>query len=351
LGYRWQHHGLGDNFDNHVLDDLLMLGLQGSRQSGGEQSLSQRTSRIGSTSVPDAIQLDGPLVTMWSVRGAPHAHRVSQLDFIRDALAPLESDDCGKKYLDAVEEVAAALKKVVVGATPKGDASREVAMKVSKSLVQSCPRCRANHVADGTFRAGGRQAQIVIGPEEQRVTMLYPRPRVTQDKIAKPRLALVQAYFRVNGATSKTLFRDWTEGGTTGTNELWDEFGDDLVRVEVDKKRYDLPESLLDAVQKAPRAKGVALVPPNDPYLRQVDRTLLIPDSKRRQKVYKALSGPGALLVDGEVAGTWRYRRSDHEVTIELFGTLQSAQKTAAEKSAKAVATSTGDDAPSVSWT
>lgn len=353
LGYRWQHHCLdgagGGAGGGAGLDDLLMLGFQGSRQSGGEQSLSQRTSRIASTGLPEAIRPDGPLVSMWSVRGAPHAHRVSQLDFVRDALVALDSDDGGEPYVEAVQEVAGALIQVVTGATPKGEASLKVTDAVSKALVSWCERCQVGHVPDGLFRAAGRQAQIVIGPEEQRTTMLYPRPRVTQDKIAEPRLALLQAYLRVNGPTRKTLYQNWMQGGATGTAELWDDLGD-LVQVQIDNHRYQLPASLVDAVQQAPRANGVALVPPNDPYLRQVDRVLLVPDSKRRQIVYRALSGPGALLVDGEIAGAWRYLRSKRQVTIQPFQRLGLAHKSVAEQSAQAIAASTGDDTPTVSW-
>ena len=236
------------------------------------------------------------------------------------------------------------------GKTPKGDASREVAETVSSSLVQYCERCKAKHVADGVFRAAGRQAQVVIGPEENRATMLYPRPRVKQERVRDPRAQLLQTFFRVNGPTGRTLYSDWQGAGTAGVGELWSAMGDDLVRVEIAKKRYDLPESLVDAVQKARPAKGVALVPPNDSYVRQVDHVLLMPDSARRQKIFKALSGPGALLVDGEITGSWRYRRSDAEVSIVTFGKLEPAQKKAAEKSAKAIATSTGDDEPTVSW-
>jgi len=350
LGYRWLKHGLGGKAAKDVLDDLLVLGLQGSRQSNGEQALSQRVTRIGSTGVANAIAPDGPLVCMWSLRGAPHAHRAEQLDLVRDALAPLESDDGGTRFVEAVDEVAEALTRIVKGKTPKGDASREVAETVSSSLVQYCERCKAKHIADGLFRAAGRQAQVVIGPEDNRATMLYPRPRVKQDLVRDPRAQLLRTFFRVNGPTSRTLYRDWQEAGTAGVGELWNAMGVDLVLVEIAKKRYDLPESLADAVQKARPAKGVALVPPNDPYVRQVDRALLVPDSARRQKIFKALSGPGALLVDGEIAGSWRYRRSDAEVTIDTFGKLEPAQKKAAEKSAKAVATSTGDDEPTVSW-
>jgi hypothetical protein len=350
LGYRWRGQCLGGSSGNDALADLLVLGLQGSRQSNGEQALSQRTSRIGSTSVARAITPDGPLVCMWSVRGAPHAHRAEQLDFVRDALATLDSDDGGTKYVEAVDEVAAVLKKIVKGKTAKGDASREVADTVSGSLVQHCQRCNANHVADGMFRAAGRQAEIVIGPAEDRSTMLYPAPRVKQQRVRNPRERLLEAFFRVNGPSTRTLYRVWQEVGTTGVAELWEGLGDDLVRVEIGMKRYDLPESQLDALRKARPAKGVALVPPNDPYLRQTDRGLLVPDSVRRRKVFKALAGPGALLVDGEIAGTWRYRRSDSEVTIEAFDSLDAGQQKTATKSAAAVATSTGDDEPKVTF-
>jgi len=350
LGFRWQRHGLDGQSRKDVLDDLLLLGFQDSRQACAEQSLIQRTSRIGSTSVTKTISPDGPLVSLWSVRGAPHAHRVTHLDFIRDALAPQESDESGANYVEAVEEVAAALRDVVTGPTSKSKASSDVANHVSASLVEWCARCKADHVPDALFRAAGRQAQIVLGPQEQRATMLHPTPEHQQEKVDHPRLALLNAYLRVNGPTGRTLFRNWMEGDTGATADLWKELGDALVRIEVDNRRYDLPEILADAVKKAPKPKGVVLVPPNDPYLRQVDRTLLVPDSNRRQQVWRALSGPGALLVDGEVAGTWRYRHSDHEVTITSFESLAPAQRTEAKKSAHLIAKAAGDSQPTVTW-
>lgn len=287
---------------------------------------------------------------MWSVRGAPHAHRANQLDVVRDALAPLESDEGGKPFVDAVSEVAHALNQVVTGPTPKGDASAALVGRVPASLIQWCARCKAEHIPDDVFRAAGRQAQLVIGPTDAGATVLYPRPRVRQITRAHPRRALLDSYFRANGPTTATLFRDWMAGGTRGIAALWEELGDDLVRVAVDGKRYDLPEPLLIAVQEAPAAKGVALLPPNDPYLRQVDRTQLIPDTTRRRAVYRALSAPGALLVAGEVVGTWRYRRSEHQVTAEPFEPLTAAHKSAVEKRAAALATSTGDETPTIAW-
>jgi hypothetical protein len=44
------------------------------------------------------------------------------------------------------------------------------------------------------------------------------------------------------------------------------------------------------------------------------------------------------------MAGTWRYRRGDHDVTTTPFDSLAPTQRTKAEKSAQLVAKATGDD-------
>lgn len=350
LGYRWRGHGLDGSGNGEVLDDLLVLGLQGSRQSNGEHALSQRAASIDSTPIERVITPVGPLVSVWSVRGAPHAHRAGQLDLVRDALAPLESDDGGPSFVEAVHEVTEVMRRVVTSPTPKGDVSREVTASVSSTLVQHCARCRARHVPDALFRAAGRHAQLVIGPEENRSTMLYPPPQVKQHKVDHPRRHLLGAYFRVNGPTTWTQYRDWQGAGTAGVEELWEELADHLVTAQIDGKRLEVPDFLMDRVQNAEPAHGVALVPPNDPYLRHCDRTLLVPDSTRRTKIYKALSGPGALLVAGEVAGTWRYRRSAATVSIEAFIEMLPDHRKAVARAVSAIATSTGDEEPTVTW-
>ncbi|MFC6083073.1 DNA glycosylase AlkZ-like family protein [Sphaerisporangium aureirubrum] len=349
LGFRWQGHGLGGSCADDVLERLLLLGFQDSRQVGAAQSMIQRTRGVRSKRVGEAISPDGPLVSMWSWRVAPHAHPVERLDFVRDVLAPREPDQGGAARVEAVGEVAAALGAVVTGPMSKGEASGEVTERVRGELVEWCSRCEARHVPDTLFRVAGRQAQIVLGGGEQRAAMLYPRPEHRQEKAENPRLETLNTYLQVNGPTTRTLFRDWLDGGTTSTSGLWKEL-DDLVRVQIGPRRYDLPEAMLDAVRNAPEPAGVVLVPANDPYLRQVDRALLVPDAKRRGQVWRPLSGPGALLVDGEVAGTWRYRRSDRELTVSAFDRVPPARREEAEKSAALAAEAVGDDHPKVVW-
>jgi hypothetical protein len=55
---------------------------------------------------------------------------------------------------------------------------------------------------------------------------------------------------------------------------------------------------------------GVRLLPPSDPFLR-LDRALLVPDPNRRRRVLPEIGqspgyAPGAILVDGAVAGVWQ---------------------------------------------
>ena len=324
LGYRWRRHGLDGRAGPEAIEDLLLLGFQDSRGGGAARSLAER----GRADLAATVGPDGPLVSLWSVRGAPHVHRVGRLDTVRDALAPQDSDDGGPGYVAAVAEVAAALAAVVTGPTPKGEASAAVTGRVAGSLVQRCRRCKADHVPDGLFRAAGRQAQVVLGAGEGRATVLHPPPRRRQDRTDRPRLALVEAYLRVNGPTTRTAVRDWMEAGTESTAAAWRQL-DGVVPVQLDGRRAELPEAALDAVRTAPPAEGVALVPPHDPYLRQVDRTLLVPDRAQRSEVWKALSAPGAVLVDGEVAGTWRHREADRTVTVSPFRPLSRSERAA----------------------
>ncbi|MGK8489723.1 hypothetical protein [Nocardia asiatica] len=89
LGFLWQGQGLGSAVRAAALDDLLLLGVQGGRGGGPEQSLIQRTATVSATPVAAAVRPDGPLVTIWSMRGAPHAHPLSAVDSVCEGVAPV----------------------------------------------------------------------------------------------------------------------------------------------------------------------------------------------------------------------------------------------------------------------
>jgi hypothetical protein len=73
------------------------------------------------------------------------------------------------------------------------------------------------------------------------------------------------------------------------------------------------------------------LLPSGDAYflLWDVDRELLVPDAKRRTELWTTRVWPGALLVNGEIAGIWR--RSAANISIDVWRPLSPAEWEAVE--------------------
>jgi hypothetical protein len=81
-------------------------------------------------------------------------------------------------------------------------------------------------------------------------------------------------------------------------------------------------------------AAPARLLPSGDTWflLQGVDRALLVPDESQRRALWTSRVWPGALLVEGETAGTWR--RAEHVLTIQPWRRLSRAQRDAVEAEA-----------------
>ena len=92
------------------------------------------------------------------------------------------------------------------------------------------------------------------------------------------------------------------------------------------------------------RAAGVAapaaparLLPSGDAYflLDGAERELLLPRADQRQRLWTSRVWPGALLVEGEIRGTWR--RAQHIVRIDAWARLSRARRDVIEAEARAL--------------
>jgi hypothetical protein len=95
------------------------------------------------------------------------------------------------------------------------------------------------------------------------------------------------------------------------------------------------------------------LLPSGDAFflLDGAGRTLLVPDAAHRQELWPSRVWPGALLLDGDIAGTWR--RAEATVTIHPWRRLSPAERHAVEAEACSLPlpSRTGSPAPiSVQW-
>ena len=84
-------------------------------------------------------------------------------------------------------------------------------------------------------------------------------------------------------------------------------------------------------------AAPARLLPSGDAYflLDGAERELLVPRAEQRAKLWTSRVWPGALLVDGEIGGTWR--RAQHTVRIDAWARLSRRTRDAVEAEAAAL--------------
>jgi hypothetical protein len=95
----------------------------------------------------------------------------------------------------------------------------------------------------------------------------------------------------------------------------------------------DEPAFRADPAPAAP----ARLLPSGDAFflLQGADRELLVPDAGRRSALWTSRVWPGAVLVDGEVVGTWR--RAEATVTLETWRRLSRPQRDAVQMEVESI--------------
>jgi hypothetical protein len=283
---------------------------------------------------PDDLPI-GPgkaLALAWTLRGAPHVHRRRDLDAVTRALWPLsEADAAGrlnesgpsvkKAGIPALEQFRIAIdamRAVVTAPTAKGAASTEVTRRIPEVMWRDCRACKTQHVSDSAMRVAAPAAGLEMEPGSA-PPVLLPRkgarlPKAA-DRAAVRDFAL--AYLRLLGPAGVGEFAGYLDARRADVAEGWP---GELVDVSVAGRRAQLPESCLAALKAAPAPEIVRLLGPFDPYLQARDRDLIVPDKAVQKLLWPVLGRPGALFVDGEVAGTWRTKTSGKKLTITVEG-------------------------------
>ena len=81
-------------------------------------------------------------------------------------------------------------------------------------------------------------------------------------------------------------------------------------------------------------------MPPYDVYLQLRDRETIVPDKIWQKQIWVALGNPGVVLVDGELAGTWRPQKKGKKLLlkVELFHPISPAAHPLIEQEAELIA-------------
>jgi hypothetical protein len=251
---------------------------------------------------------------------------------------------------------AAALREAVTEKLPKGEVSRRVSALVPDDLNFDCPTCRSRHISGGLFQLVGVAAGVEV-LTEGRSTYLKPLPsslRLEQPPqigaVGSGPAEMLLRYLRVHGPASTAALAAHT--GMTAT-ALKPHLPPGLVEVGTPVGKAWIVDDGVDELLRAERPEHVRLLPGGDPWLTARDRELVIPDVAQHKAVFKALSNPGVVLVDGDVIGTWRAKLGKGktlEVAVTAFGAVPAEVRRQIQAEAQVLAPSRRAETTAVSF-
>ncbi|MGY1841195.1 MULTISPECIES: winged helix DNA-binding domain-containing protein [unclassified Modestobacter] len=319
LGHRVRAHQLdrstGTTDDTAVLDQ----GVQDTGPEAGRWALAVR-----GVDVPP--ELPG-LVVAWTLRGAPHLYRCADLPGVVPATAPFSEADAAKRVFDAakplraagipvltaLDTVADAMRGLVTAPMVKGEVSGRLAELLPEPYLRWCRPCQATHLHEQPFRLAALPAGLELTPGTS-PPVLRPVPGLTPAAEVPEHLDVVRGHLRLYGPATPQHVAAHLDAPVAAVRERWPA---DAVEVTVDGERRWLLAADLPSAAEGP-TPVVRLLGPYDPWLQLRDRPLLVPDPARAKELWPVLGRPGAVLVDGEVAGVWRPRSTGRRLTVQV---------------------------------
>ena len=149
------------------------------------------------------------------------------------------------------------------------------------------------------------------------------------------RLELARRHLRSYGPATPEAFGRWAGIGVPAAMAAFEQLGESLapVRTPVGEAWILSEDEGLFRAEPGPTAPA-RLLPSGDAFflLQGADRELLVPDAGRRRELWTPRVWPGALLVDGEIAGTWR--RAGAVLTVRRWRPLSGTERDAVEAEA-----------------
>ncbi|GIG25203.1 DNA glycosylase AlkZ-like family protein [Cellulomonas denverensis] len=310
---------------------VLDLGVQVTGQAAHTWSLANR----GVPSPADPADWERELALAWTVRGAPHAYRRTELPAVEAALRPFSEADAGKRIFDAnrplkqagipatdaLTRVAGLMRDLVVEPLSKGELSRALSDALPEPYLRWCRSCGATHTYEQPFRIAALHAGLELVPDTsppvlRRVpdwplsTPVLSPPPVAGPEDPHARLDLVRACVHLLGPTTPEHVAGYLDAPVRDVRGRWP--ADAAEVIVVDENHEASPAWVLAADLDALAAAEpgpepvVRLLGPFDLLLQARDRELLVPDPDRRKELWPVLGRPGAVVVDGIPVGTWR---------------------------------------------
>ena len=340
---------------------LLEYGVQDTGADGAAWALALRGAPAPG---PDDLAL------AWTLRGAPHAYRRSELAAVAVATAPLSEADAARRIFDAAKPLKASgipvlealrvvarhLRAIVATPAVKGEVSARLTHLLDDPYLRYCRPCAATHAYEMPFRLATLQAGLELDagtspPVLRRSPGLEPPGYARLGGEAAAPFDVVRNYLRFYGPARIADAAAFLDAPVKDVTAHWPADAVEVAVVDDPAVHRPAPRFVLERDLEAVLAAGsggadrtVRLVGPYDPYLQLRDRELLVADEHRRKDLWRVLGRPGAIVGDGEVLGTWRPRASGRRlgVRIEPWGALRAVDRALVEEQAERLAAHRG---------
>src|SRR6478672_2761415 len=190
-------------------------------------------------------------------------------------------------------------------------------------------------VHPNSLRYGTTTGRILIRWEGARRPLIWTVP-APEMGVADARLELARRYLHVLGPGTPEAFGDWAGIKPARASRIVEALAGELTPVVTPIGDRWILASDAASFRASPRTppSAVRLLPSGDTWflVQGADRELLVPDAHRRGELWPPRVWPGALLVDGEIRGTWR--RANAVVDVDPWTRLSAADRERVESEA-----------------
>lgn len=191
-------------------------------------------------------------------------------------------------------------------------------------------------IAPNALRYAAPTGRVLIRWDGARQPTIWTVPAPALEP-REPRREMVRRFLHVSGPATPAAFGDWAGVKPRRTQGYFDDIASELVAVRTpvgDGWILAADEACVRGASEPIDPAVVRLLPSGDIHtLHQgLERELLVSDPARRAQLWTSRVWPGAVLVAGEIAGTWR--RAEASLTVEPWRRLTAAERAAIEDEA-----------------
>lgn len=296
LGYRLRANHLDQRVAREDVDEAAYVGLQDSVPRSALLSLHARVEDVDF----DAWN-DPKLVQVWGPRGSVYV--IPKGDFAVFTLGRLPRDADQRR---GIEDDAQRVRELLEVPDHPG----------LKSATGGSVRRVRESAATGTIGIRWDGSNIEVWAVEP-----------PDSDVETCRLELARRYLHVFAPSTSSHFATWAGIDRRDAIDTWVALEEELVDVRVKRSVCQvLAETQSALAEEDEIPETTRLLPPGDPYLLARDREVLVPDKQNKSHLWpQGNVPPGGLLVNGELAGTWR--RQLHAFTISTWRSVASGVK------------------------